>query len=398
MTTSDTTLDDLAIPYIQHLVDQLKEKGSIVSPSIEAAFRHIPRHPFIDHYYMQNRAGPTMKWNLVTLDQIEQADQWLTKVYTDDALITLMSERNQPTSSSSAPCAMADMLESLALCPGMRVLEIGTGTGYNAAILAYLTGDPHLVFTVDLYPALTDKARARLDRVAGPGITVHTGNGLDGYAQAAPYDRIIATASWYRVPLPWLDQLRPNGIMVMNLRGRLGWCGFLRVVKTGSRRAACGIFTGGSEFMVLQEQETPSASFISLITKYTGRPVTEHFPVTRQDFDLQQLSHNPFLLVLQLTFPYLYQGWIKAETDIAPAMCLIDTISETLLKFCPTADSDAWTLEIRGDPRVWEGITKVWREWQSLNDPPLTDFAVEIDEKGQQFMLLPRVEDVRWIV
>lgn len=397
-TSYDTTLDGMAAPYIQRMVDQLKEKGSIISPAIEAAFRHVPRHPFIDHYYMQHRAGPTMKWNLVTPDQIEQAEQWLARIYTDDALITLMSERNQPTSSSSAPCAMADMLESLDLHPGMRVLEIGTGTGYNAAILAYLTGDPHLVFTVDLYPALTEKARERLDRVVGPGVTVHTGNGLNGYTQAAPYDRIIAAASWYRVPLPWLDQLRPDGIIVMNLRGRLGWCGFLRVVKIGPRRAARGIFTGGSEFMVLQEQEAPYASFVSLITRYTSRPVTERFPVTRQDFDLQQLSHNPFLLVLQLAFPHLYQGWIKAETDIAPAMCLIDTTSETLLKFCPTAEAAAWTLEIRGDRHVWEGITQIWRQWQSLHDPPLTDFVVEIDEKGQQFMLLPRVEDARWIL
>lgn len=397
-TVYDTTLDNMAAPYLQRMVDRLKEKGCIVSPSIEAAFRHVPRHSFIDHYYIQTRVGPTMQWNPITVDQVEQADQWLAMIYSNEALITMMSERSQPTSSSSAPCAMADMLEPLDLRPGMRVLEIGTGTGYNAAILAYLTGDPHLVFTVDLSSALTEKAQARLDHVVGSGVTVHTGNGLDGYPRAAPYDRIIATASWYRVPLPWLDQLRSDGILVMNLRGRLGWGGFLRIVKTGAGRTAHGIFTGGSEFMALQEQEAPSASFVSLIPKYTGRLVTEQFSVARQDFDPGQLSHYPLLLILQLAFPYLYQGWIKAETDLTPAMCLIDTASETLLKFCPKADGDSWTLEIRGDRRVWAGIVQAFQQWQSLNDPPLTDFVVEIDKEGRQSIRLPHVEHARWIV
>lgn len=385
-TTYDTILDNMAAPYIRRMVDQLKAKGDIVSPAIEAAFRHVPRHPFIDHYYRQDRVGPKMKWNQVIFDQVEQADQWLAAIYTNDALVTALDSYSQPTSSSSAPCAMAAMLEQLDLRPEMRVLEIGTGTGYNAAILAYLTGDPHLVFTADLYSALTEKAQERLDRVVGPGVTVHTGNGLDGYPPGAPYDRIIATASWYRVPLPWLDQLRSDGMIVMNLRGRLGWCGFLRVVKTGMGRAACGIFTAGSDFMVLQEQESPSASFVSLIPKYTGRPVTERFLVTSQEFDPRQLSYDPLLLILQLAFPYLYQGWIKAEADPAPAMCLIDTASETLLKFSPEANEDTWTLEIRGDPCIWEGITQAFHQWQSLGDPPLTDFVVEIDESGQQFI------------
>ena len=119
-------------------------------------------------------------------------------------------EYNTPTSSSSSPDAMAFMLEDAQLHPGLRILEIGTGTGYNAALLAHILGNPRLVFTVEIDPTLAKRAQHRLDQVAGEGITMHAGNGLHGFAAGAPYTRIIATGSYPRFRWPGSINYRPG--------------------------------------------------------------------------------------------------------------------------------------------------------------------------------------------
>ena len=124
---------------------------------------------------------------------------------------------------------MAAMLEALAVQPGNTTLEIGTGTGYNAALLSQLTGDPRLVTTIELSRDLAAQAEQILHEMVGP-INVIAGN---GYAVAAEqsYDRIIATASAPSVPHSWYRQLKGGGRMVMPLMGSLNMSGFLVIEK-----------------------------------------------------------------------------------------------------------------------------------------------------------------------
>ncbi|HEU5384144.1 MAG TPA: methyltransferase domain-containing protein [Ktedonobacteraceae bacterium] len=145
--------------------------------------------------------------------------EWCQLVYADDPRIIRLNEIGNPTSSSSAPAIMAQTLEVAGLSAGQRVLEIGTGTGYNAALLAFLVGSPRLVTTIEVEDDLAHLARERLDRVLGPGVHVVAGDGFLGYAPDAPYDRILATASTHRIPLAWLDQLGEGGIIAMHLQG-----------------------------------------------------------------------------------------------------------------------------------------------------------------------------------
>ena len=250
-------LDQLARPYAEALVEALKSEGRLSSPLVEAAFREVPRHPFIDHFYLLERKDRRMQWQQVQPSTVQNTDAWLRAVYANQPVVTAFDEYNTPTSSSSSPDAMALMLEALQLGPGMRVLEIGTGTGYNAALLAHIVGDPHKIFTVEIDAALARRAQRILDQVAGEGITVCTGDGLCGYAPGAPYDRIIATGSYHKVPLDWLDQLQPGGILLMNLRGHLGACSFLKIVKDGPERVAHGTFLAGSDFMELRDAHGP---------------------------------------------------------------------------------------------------------------------------------------------
>jgi protein-L-isoaspartate(D-aspartate) O-methyltransferase len=112
----------------------------------------------------------------------------------------------------SQPFIVAYMTQALGLTGAERVLEVGTGSGYQAAILASLAREVH---TVELIPALADRATATLAELGITNVFVHLGDGSQGWIEAAPYDAIIVAAAGSRVPKPLLDQLAPHGRMIL---------------------------------------------------------------------------------------------------------------------------------------------------------------------------------------
>jgi protein-L-isoaspartate(D-aspartate) O-methyltransferase len=145
------------------------------------------------------------------------AHEGLDAVYRDEAIITKRNAQGVPLSSSSQPAIMAHMLEQLQLEEGMRVLEIGAGTGYNAALLSHLVGRRGRVISVDVDGELVRGARRCL-RAGGYRVRVVEGDGRAGVAQMAPYERIIVTASSDSVPRAWFEQMAPDGALEVPLR------------------------------------------------------------------------------------------------------------------------------------------------------------------------------------
>ena len=138
-------------------------------------------------------------------------------VYRDDAIPTRFRRDGLPISSSSQPAIMAEMLEQLALEPGLRVLEVGAGTGYNAALLAELVGPEGSVTTIDVDAEIAREARRAL-RTAGRRARVVVGDGRDGVPARPPFDRIVVTASADEIPPAWAGQLVEGGLLEVPLR------------------------------------------------------------------------------------------------------------------------------------------------------------------------------------
>jgi protein-L-isoaspartate(D-aspartate) O-methyltransferase len=374
-------LDQLARPYAEALVAALKSEGRLSSPLVEAAFKEVPRHPFIDHFYLLERKGRRMQWQQVQPSTVQNTGAWLRAVYTNQPVVTAFDEYNTPTSSSSSPDAMALMLEASELTPGMRVLEIGTGTGYNAALLAHIVGDPHNIFTVEIDAALARRAQRILDQVAGEGITVYAGDGLLGYAPGAPYVRIIATGSYHKVPLNWLDQLKPGGILLMNLRGHFGACAFLKIVKDGANYIAHGTFLAGSDFMELRDDHVPSYRVTDLLARYLGRPSIAERSFISTEFDPSLLWDHRLEFLLQLTFPQMY--FTSVEVDpMCP--CLIDIASETMLVFRPLERQGEWLVEIKGNEQLWNRVARAYRWWVDTGGADINAYRLEINASGKQ--------------
>ncbi|MEW5756174.1 MAG: protein-L-isoaspartate(D-aspartate) O-methyltransferase [Pseudomonadota bacterium] len=112
----------------------------------------------------------------------------------------------------SQPYIVAVMTDMLDLKPGAKVLEIGTGSGYQAAVLAELAAQ---VYSIEIIPALEKSARERLQRLNYHNISVRLGDGYFGWEEHAPFDAIIVTAAASHIPPPLIKQLKPGGIMVI---------------------------------------------------------------------------------------------------------------------------------------------------------------------------------------
>jgi protein-L-isoaspartate(D-aspartate) O-methyltransferase len=176
----------------QALVDELKSNAWIQTPGVEAAFRAVLRHHFLP-------------------------GRPLEEIYSDTVIPTKQDEQGQWISSSSQPAIMAIMLEQLGLEAGQKVLEIGAGTGYNAALMAHIVGETGRVVTIDIDEDLVETARENLEAAGFDQVEVVCADGGYGYLDAAPYDRIILTVGAPDIMPAWRDQLKPNGRIVLPL-------------------------------------------------------------------------------------------------------------------------------------------------------------------------------------
>ena len=207
--------------------------------AVEAAFRAVPRHLFL----------------------AEMAPE---QAYQDEAFVIKHNADGLPISSSSQPAIMAIMLEQLGLAGGQRVLEIGAGTGYNAALIAHIVGDQESVVTVDIDSELVERARASLAAAGYGGVRVVCGDGGLGAPGHAPYDRIIVTVGAWDLAPAWLAQLAPGGriVLPLSVRGIQLSVALERAADHWASRSACrcgfirmaGAFAGPESFVPVGPQ------------------------------------------------------------------------------------------------------------------------------------------------
>lgn len=211
----------------------------------------------------------------------ERPDRWAELVASDDPVIVKM-HGPWPASSSSARWVMNVMLDALDPRPGLRTLEIGTGTGWNAAIMSAAGAD---VTTVEIDSQLADHARIALATAGYSGVRVMEGDGELGAPEHAPFGGLIATAAVHTIPYSWVSQVTNGGTIVLPYSGRHHPSG-LAVLKVADGIAAGTIVHDEAWFMPMkghglsqaQLRQRP-ASAVRLEVRPTGQTVTpEHAP------------------------------------------------------------------------------------------------------------------------
>jgi methyltransferase of ATP-grasp peptide maturase system len=195
------------------LADELAAEGVLHTREWRAALEAVPRHAFVPRFYVQQSGG---EW----VETAEGTEAWLESVYRNEPLITALADASNgnrvTVSSSTKPGLMVRMLEALEVRDDHRVLEIGTGTGYNAGLLSHRLGAER-VYSVDIGAGLVDAARDRLAEL-GFEPTLSVAHGAGGMPEQAPFDRIIATCSLPAVPWAWAEQVREGGLVLVDVK------------------------------------------------------------------------------------------------------------------------------------------------------------------------------------
>ncbi|AUH41369.1 methyltransferase domain-containing protein [Streptomyces sp. CMB-StM0423] len=319
-----------------------------------AAFAAVPRHVFVPEFYGQNARG---EWYRVT----ESDDEYLPTVYSDSALMTQLDASGVPTSSSSEPGLMLTMLDALDAQPGATVFELGTGTGYNAALLAHRLGAEN-VTSVDVDPDLVALAARRL-REAGTTPFVTTGDGALGYPPRAPYTRFIATAALRSVPRALIEQAADGAVIV----APIGF-GLIRATVTAPGHAEGRFLPTPALFMPVR---VPPGSGPDL----TG---VHNRPPEATSLRVGDVLAGRWTFPLSLALPgYNAVAW-RADDGAVSGMCLWTEDGSTVL-----AQADGQVRQ-SGPRRLWDTVAEVASLFPG-GRAAREDFGITVTPGGQRF-------------
>lgn len=369
----------------ERLASALMEKSALTSDWLPA-YRRVPRHLFVPDVIWPGRAGMNRQDDRVI--RSEEPDVWWRAVYTDapittqwdDGAYTGPGKGKIPTCSNSMPTMVFSMLDALSVEDGDRVLEIGTGTGWNAALLCHRVG-PENVVTVEVDQANAKEARERIQR-AGFHPACVVGDGAEGYPQGAPYDRVIATCSVGSVPRAWIEQTRPGGVIVTPWGPTYGGEAVARLV-VGDDGTASGHFVGSSAFMRLRAQRVRRTH----VREYLGgrkwpadgvRSITKLSPDDVGDWVVM------FAMGVQVpeAFP-----WMESYDDGSYTLWLRDTAVTSWATADYEKDRTEFEVYQSGPRKLWDEVETAYRWWEEQGRPGFERFGLTVDGDGERVWL-----------
>lgn len=330
------------------------------SPWIRQAMTALPRHAFApDRVYTWN--GTTYQ----TVDRATDASEWAAAVYAGphDSTVTQLTN-GRATSSLSCTSVVADMLDSLLPEPGHRVLELGTGTGWNTALLTH--HGTH-VDSIEIDPHLAASAAQRLKNHS-LNAAVHVGDGANGWPPGAPYDRVISTYAVDTIPWTWVAQTRLGGRIVTPW-GRLG---HLALTVADDGRSASGWVQGLAQFMPARHAPA-NRTYTTLRGAEPPddeRPFAHDLAVLHTDWHLRFAvrARHPHILLTT-----------AADNDGAHAWLHDNTAS-----WANIVTTGGHTITYQGGPRrLADELDAAWTWWENTGRPDLYDFGLTITPNDQ---------------
>ncbi|MBE1460807.1 protein-L-isoaspartate(D-aspartate) O-methyltransferase [Nocardiopsis terrae] len=369
------------------LIEAIIADGLLSDAALVDAFRSVPRHLFIPE-------SGALTANGGSLSATGNPDRWLTAVYTDNAIVTRVEETEVPrqrgadrtaaTSYSSAPTVLARMLELADLANGQRVLEVGTGTGWNTALLAHRLGDAG-VTSVEIDERLLGAARRAL-REAGLSPGTHLADGHEGFEEAGPFDRIISACGVGRVPGAWLDQLAEGGLVVCPW-GLLENAGVLMRLERQAGGAALGTFHGGVGFVPLR---TPGP--VPPPVRDSGQQPDE-YRLTQTDPVAPMLAFaSAFAVSVMVPNWRMRRRWIGTGSG----MWLCDRGGSSWVRIYPYGTS--WMIEQGGPRSIWDEVEEALAGWSRLGEPGPDRFGLAVETDGGQRVWLDSPDGHSWPV
>lgn len=351
------TADIDAAVLRKQFVDELRDEGRLRSPHWVEAFGAVPREWFVPRFTVADG------------DELVERDldhpEALEAVYSDAPLVTQWDAGGTATSSSSAPGLMATMLEHLDARPGHRVLEIGTGTGYNAALLCHALGSD-AVTSVDLDEPLAVRAADRL-RALGFTPRIVVAAGRVGAAEHGPFDRIIATCGFSRVPSTWAGQLTDDGVVVVPLGGGLA------VLRAGPD-GLCGRMVGPAAFMSRNSADEIGLRGRDVFQAVDSLPAADRLV---KGLDRGTFFEPGFTVLRKLLIPTMHL--VLQDEDAGTIYFLRDPVRDVSTR--AEVRGETASVSARGGD-LWEEILDVEERWRTHGCPGIDRFGVTVRPGG----------------
>ena len=357
--------------HAERLAQELAANGSVRSTAWRRAFANVPRHLFVPTFHLRTPEG--------TVTYTDQTPGRLEAIYSDATLITRFSPEGLAVSSSAEPSLMALMLEDLQVRDGMKVLEVGTGTGYNAALLSERLGSA-LVTSIDVDEEWVAQARKALDR-AGHRPVLATTDGSQGYPANAPYQRILATCGLGRIPMAWLGQLDEGGLILANVG-----LGLVRLRKDPDGYARGHFLPGSAGFMRLRSPSVPGLPTLKRVLSATaGEPdwVREEEKVSGLD------DHAMAEFLLSLLLPYGLR--VVQHREGNEVHCVLDGATGAWIRVEVDREGRATVAE-GGGHALWVAYSSLLRAWDEAGRPEIDRYGLTVIPGGEHHLWLDRPE------
>ncbi|MFE2940238.1 protein-L-isoaspartate(D-aspartate) O-methyltransferase [Streptomyces sp. NPDC059255] len=367
------------------LASALVEAGALTSDWLPT-FKAVPRELFVPDRIWPGIADGTRQATLV--DRAKDADAWFQAVYSDIPLTTQWDDGQHagdglgvtPTSSSSMPRMVFSMLADLGVQEGHRVLEIGTGTGWNAGLLSHRLGGANVV-SVEYDEDVAKDAGENL-RGADLSPLVIVGDGRSGHAGGSPYDRVIATCSVGEVPRTWIEQTCPGGVIVAPWGTEYGGEHIVRLV-VGADSTASGPFTRSSAFMRLRQQRTERPPFSAYFNgrKWPAGGARSTTALSPADIGgwLQQF-------VIGLLLPGAF--WrVERYDDGSYTLWTYSTDTESWASADYVPKADRYEVVQSGPRNLWDETEGAYRWWEEQGRPGFERFGLTVDGDGERVWL-----------
>lgn len=379
-----------AAELCRRLVSDLEARGHL-GTEWRDAFMTVPRHAFVPDTIWWHDLELEGRYDLVPLCRTVDPERWMELAYANDFVVTQVNDGrpagpdgrgDDVTSSASMPTIMAIMLRHLEARPGHAVLEIGTGTGYNAALLAHRLG-AQAVTTVEVDAELAGRAQRALIGAGFGGVAVLTGDGGEGYGPGFPYDRVISTAAVQQVPYPWVAQLRRGGRIVTPW-GTDYENGNLLALDVDGDGVATGRIVDTASFMWLREQRNREAR--------VGRDVHNEDQAEMRSSELHPYrvaGHRDVCTAIGMRVPRChYRYWPADDDDAEGTLWLIDPESRSWasLRHHPERPGPYQVRQL-GPRMLFDEVETAYRWWVDLGEPAVDRWRFTVSAEGQRVWL-----------
>lgn len=370
-------------PQRQALADRLEAAGAVRTPAWRKAVEAVPRELFLNPGVFLP-AGNGL-WRPMTTADTDPAE-WARTAYADESLVTQLDNQltadqapgpvpGIPTSSSTAPQLVLEMIEELEAEDGHRVLEIGTGTGYSTALMCHRLGEDN-VTTIEVDPGVAARADAALESAGFSTWTV-TGDGLLGLPRRAPYDRVIATCGVRRIPYTWVRQTRPGGVILATVGSLVTGTGLAKVTVRDDGTAE-GRFVAHANFMQARSQAvTPIAGDLSSRVAYPSSERRALLPPTELDEPMQAL-------LAQLAAPTAQVLRARAS-DGGTLVYLFDPDRESFAEL--VEDGGEWLVRQGGPVSLWDDVERALGGWHDIGRPDITEGHLRVTERSHTYWI-----------